>query len=85
MERTQLLPPVVERFVQKAEASKPELHTIVQKPLGLVRAEKSEEALLGWTTVDDGKVEDQKVMKAGDSIIIDFGEFMLVKSTWLVG
>jgi hypothetical protein len=79
MERAQQLPPVVERFVRKAEASKPELHIIVQKPLGLVRAEKSDEALLGWKAVDDGKVEDQKVMKAGDSIIIDFGEFIVFK------
>lgn len=66
-------PPVRQHFAEKANACIPELQTVEQQPLGLVKAEEDTSALLGWKAVPDGPVESMKVLDAGDSIIVDFG------------
>lgn len=73
MEAFDGLPPVRQHFAEKANAVIPTLNTVEQKPLGLIKAQNDESALLGWTAVSDGPVEDMKVLNAGDSIIVDFG------------
>jgi hypothetical protein len=68
-----LLPAAIPHFVEIAEKCKPELISTPEQPIGLVKAEKDETALLGWKAVPAGQVEDMEVLKSGDSVIIDFG------------
>lgn len=63
----------VERFVKLAESLKPELKRTKETPLGVVKVEKDESALMGWKAVEAGSVEDVGALKAGEEVIYDFG------------
>jgi hypothetical protein len=62
------------RFIEIAESLKPTLKTRVERPLKVIKAEKDENALMGWTAVDAGSVDQVEPMGDGDEVIYDFGQ-----------
>jgi hypothetical protein len=69
-----LLPPVIQKYATIADQVTPELHVTEQRPLEMVTAERDDTAIMGWKAVSAGKVEEMKVLVAGDQVILDFGE-----------
>jgi alpha-L-rhamnosidase len=67
--------PPNEAFLAKAEAFKPKLIETVQLPLGLIQPVEDKSQALGWR-IEAVATADEiagKVLKKGDSFIIDFG------------
>lgn len=62
-------------FLKKAEKYKPSLLEETQTPIGLVETSPDPSLPLGWRVYSVGNNDDleKKVLKKGDSIIVDFG------------
>ncbi|ESQ87264.1 family 78 glycoside hydrolase catalytic domain [Asticcacaulis benevestitus] len=67
--------PPVDAFLALAEANKPRLNETVQAPLGLIQPVQDAAQPLSWRieTVGSADAIPGKVLKKGDSLIIDFG------------
>jgi hypothetical protein len=64
------------RFLAIAESLVPSLRTTEEKPLGIVKIEKYEHALLGWRATADEEMKTKMIeqgLRPGDRVLYDFG------------
>lgn len=66
-----------ERFLQIAESLKPKLFSTRSSPVCIITTERSDNALLGWSSVPAGKTEALQSLHSGDQIIFDFGAYTI--------
>jgi alpha-L-rhamnosidase len=66
------------RWLSKAESSKPELIETIKKPIGFVKLVADEKAFQGWKIVPSDKMESlySNSFKRQSGVVIDFGEHL---------
>ena len=75
-----------DRWLSKAESSKPVLTESVKKPIGLVKLVADEKAFQGWKAVPSDNVEKlyNNSFKDQSSVVVDFGEHLTGYYTFTV-
>ncbi|MFP4579564.1 MAG: sugar hydrolase [Candidatus Sumerlaeia bacterium] len=78
-----------QRWLEQAEALKPELHRKVVRPKRLVRAVRDESAFQGWRMEDAGKLHDvlDRPLDRNAVLVLDMGEYVVghfsLKVDWI--